>query len=185
MPKCDEEIKLWSQRTWQALDFSAGSALSHSEVEKLEAMIALDSSDATARILLLGRYNREALKPGDRMYARYLTHFIWLIENQPWHVELSEACNLLMHLNGIKPGNVEGWIFDQGKADLEKIEALWKSALQQHSNNNAVIINAAYAFLYSSPAEADACIAAATANDPNDRRLLHVKRLQDIRTNHC
>lgn len=121
----------WSTRTWHALDYHAGCALTRSEVKNLERILVTKAADTTARILLLGHYG--TLSAG-AYYAKgtardkYLEHLVWFIDNEPSHPELIHA--------GVSPGAV----------GLDVVKSHWRKAIRKNENSVPALVNAAHFF---------------------------------------
>jgi len=147
MSKSSEWINEWSARSWQRLDFFAGRALERSEVEKLEQMVAIDPSEETARVLLLGYYERDARSFRSKAYKIYLNHLILLIEHNPRHDQHEHACIFAhaLFLGGILHADRES-ARERVSQDFDLIKRKWSEAVEQHPDDVRVLRNAAYFF---------------------------------------
>lgn len=147
MSKSKERIGEWSKRSWQTLDFSAGRALERSEARKLEQMLAEDPADVTARVLLLGYYERDARSVRNKAYKTYLNHLLWLIEHHPWHDQHEHAGIFAeaLSLGGVLEADTSK-INDLVRQDLAAIEGSWRQAINQYPDNVQVLGNAAHFF---------------------------------------
>lgn len=121
----------WSTRTWHTLDYDAGRALLRNEVKNLERILSNNTTDTTARILLLGYYAGESVSG---LYAKgkardsYLEHLLWFIDNEPSHPELVHA--------GVPPGAV----------GFDVVRSHWRKAIRKNENSVPALVNAAHFF---------------------------------------
>lgn len=136
----------WSSRRWQTLDFSAGRAVVRSEAKKLEQIIEEDPTNVTARVLLLGYFERGARSIRNKAYKTYLHHLLWLIEHHPWHDQHEHAGIFAeaLFLGGVIEADLSE--MNSVSQDLAAIESSWRNAIKEYPDNVEVLRNASHFF---------------------------------------
>lgn len=141
----------WSQRSWNTLDFDAGTALTPQEVKNLESIVDRNPQTSDARILLAGYYQRSAFKQRPNENAtKYITHLTWLIDNEPANP------------------NLQSGFLDRRSPFYNKIRQSWQKAVRANPSTVQVLVNAAMFYLPSAFAPALRLWRQIIAMEPNN-----------------
>lgn len=145
--------------------FREGAALSGEEAAKLEEELGENPDNLSARIMLLGYYERRAFESEDARKKRQ-AHIIWVIQNHPEHPIAGPHINLHPSLDG------EAYF---------AAKELWLGQVEAHEENTAVLGNAARFLLLHDKDVAESLLNKAKALEPDNpewsKRLGHLYSL--------
>lgn len=139
-----------------------GYRLDQAGAEALEATLAGNPGDLSARTKLLGFYFRGAIRligPEATIAARR-RHILWLVQNQPGS-PVAALSEVTIDARGHALADKDGY---------EQLSALWKQQAQRHAADTAVLGNAAKFFQLSDKERTIALLKQAQAAEPGDRK---------------
>ena len=147
-----DTLGLWQPESVRAiLLIYSGKSLSKPKADEYETMLRKTPEKVDERIVLIGYYSSQGKTPLDR--TRLRTHVLWMIENHPEH-----------------PATAEPSLRDFPD-DLEanaQILALWRTNVESHEDDVAVLKNAERFFFGKDPAEADRLIHRISGKEPGN-----------------